>query len=93
MNKAFTDSKKIVLDDRHYLEPDQFKGLVLVFHEQRERTKKNGDTEVYTFEDRWYYPKLSQAICKYLTLAQSKSETIDQLLKATERVEKLIEKI
>jgi hypothetical protein len=93
MNKVFTDSKKIVLDDRYYLEPDQFKGIVLVFHEQRERTKKDESKQTYTFEDRWYYPKLSQVMSKYMTLTQSDSETVRDLLRATERVETLIEKL
>ena len=93
MNKVLTDSKKIVLDDRYYLEPDQFKGIVLVFHEQRERVKKDKSKEVYTFEDRWYYPKLSQVMSKYLTLTQSDSSSIEELIKATDRVETLIEKL
>jgi hypothetical protein len=93
MNKVFTDSNRIVLDDRYYLEPDGFKGIVLVFHEQRERKKKDNSKEIYTFEDRWYYPKLSQVMSKYLTLTQSDSKSIEELIEATVRTEKLIEKL
>jgi hypothetical protein len=93
MNKVFTDSNRIVLDDRYYLEPDGFKGIVLVFHEERERTKKDGSSQTYTFKDRWYYPKLSQVMSKYLTLTQSESRSIEELIEATVRTEKLIEKL
>lgn len=81
----------IKLDNNYHLEPDQFKGLVLVFHEERERTKKDNSTQTYTFEDRWYYPKLSQVMSKYLMLTQNESKTIEDLLERVTRVEKLIE--
>ena len=93
MDKIFTERKKIILDDNYHLEPDQFKGLVLVFREERERVKKSGDVETYIFEDRWYHPKLSQSLGKYLMLTQNRSETIEDLLNRVTRVENLIENL
>lgn len=80
----------IKLDNNYHLEPDQFKGLVLVFTEERERKKKDGTTEAYTFVDRWYYPKLSQVMSRYLMLTQNDSKTLEDLLDRVTRVENLI---
>lgn len=80
----------IKLDNNYHLEPDQFKGLVLVFTQERERKKKDGTTETYTFVDRWYYPKLSQIMSRYLMLTQNDSKTIEDLLDRVTRVENLI---
>jgi len=100
MNEVFKQTKKIVLDDNYYLEPDQFKGIVLVFNEQRQREKvikengkkvKTGAFENYTFEDRWYYPKLSMVLNKYLSLKQVDAKSIEELNKIVLRVEKTIE--
>lgn len=79
MNKVFKESNKIVLDDKFYLEPDQFKGLVLVFHEMRERKKKDKTTETYEFEDRFYHPTLSQTLRKYMTLKVNYANCINEL--------------
>jgi hypothetical protein len=83
----------IRLDDKYHLEPDQFKGLVLVFREERERIKKDETVETYMFEDRWYHPKLSQSLSRYLMLTQNDSKTLEELLERVTRVENLINKL
>jgi len=93
MNKIFKETQKITLDDNYYLEPDQFKGLVLVFHEQRVREKKDGGTEGYEFEERYYFPKLSQTIRRYSELVLNASNDITDLLGRVERLEQVIHRL
>ncbi len=100
MNEIFKTKQKIELDANYFLEPDQFKGIVLVFNERREREKtikengkkvKTGEKENYLFEDRWYFPKLSMVLNKYLTLKQCEAKTIEQLYDKILGVENVIE--
>ena len=93
MNKVFKDTQKIVLDDKFYLEPDQFKGLVLVFHEQRTREKKDKTTETYEFEDRFYHPTLSQTLRKYMMLTMCSSRDLKDMLDKLEHVERKIDSL
>mgnify|MGYP003404039578 CR=1 FL=1 len=95
MNEIFKAKgmDKIVLCENYYLEPDNFKGLVLVFHEQRTKTKKDDTTESYLFEDRFYYPKLSQTLDKYLILKQTKAKDIEDLKDIVLRVEQTIKNL
>jgi hypothetical protein len=92
MNKIFTEKNtdKVVLDEKYYLEPDGFKGLVLVFEEPRVREKKDKTEEDYVFQDRWYFPKLSQTISKYLMLTTNEAKSIEELRDIVLRVEKTI---
>ena len=91
MNEVFNKSQNIILDDKYSLEPDSFKGLVLVFSEPRTRIKKDDSEEKYTFTDQWYFPKLSQTLRKYLSLKQMEASSLLELLNKTEEVEKTIE--
>jgi hypothetical protein len=91
MNEVFKKSKNIILDDKYSLEPDGFKGITLVFSELRKRTKKDETEEMYTFEDRWYYPKLSQVLKKYLSLKQMEAGSLEELLSKVIEVESIIE--
>lgn len=102
MNDIFKNmnSKKIILDDKYYLEPDGYHGLVLVFEEERTRKKldpktkkETGETEDYIFSDKWYFPKTSQTLDKYLTLSLKENKTVEELRNTLERVEKTIESI
>ena len=90
MNKAFKNTQKIVLDDKFYLEPDQFKGLVLVFNEERTRTKKDGTEEQYVFEDRYYHPSLSQTLRKYMMLKVNYANSINDLHTIVQQLENTI---
>ena len=102
MNEIFTklNSERIELDKRYSLEPDGYHGLVLVFKEKRVREKvdaktkkKTGETEEYIFTDKWYHPKLSQSLSKYLQLTTSEAKSIEELRDIVLRVEDKINKI
>ncbi len=95
MNDIFKQmkTKKITLDDRWHLEPDQFKGLVLVLEEPRTRVKKDTqEEETYTFVDKWYHLKLSQTLENYLKQTTLKATSIEELKEIVLRVEGAIEK-
>lgn len=50
MNKVFTRTNKIILDDCYQLESDSDSGIILVFSEPRKRTSKTtGLEEDYIF--------------------------------------------
>lgn len=102
MNEIFTklNSERIELDKRYSLEPDGYHGLVLVFKEKRVREKvdaktkkKTGETEDYIFSDKWYFPKTSQTLDKYLTLSLKENKTVEELRDTLTRVEDKINKI
>ena len=102
MNEVFKklNSERIELDKRYSLEPDGFRGLVLVLEEERVREKvdaktkkKTGETEEYIFTDKWYHPKLSQSLSKYLQLTTSEAKSIEELRDIVLRVEDKINKI
>jgi hypothetical protein len=92
MNDIFKamNSKKIILEGKYYLEPDSDHGLVLTFEEERIREKKDGTEEKYLFQDRWFFPRTSQTLSKYLSLVVQESNTIEELKETVERVENLI---
>ena len=96
MNEVFKklNSERIELDERYSLEPDGFRGLVLVLEEKRVREKvdaktkkKTGETEEYIFTDKWYHPKLSQSLSKYLQLTASEAKSTEKLKDIVLRVE------
>ena len=91
MNEIFRTTNEIILDENYSLKPDQFKGMILVFKEIRDKQKKDNTIESYQFEDRWYYPKLSMVLNKYLTLKQCESKTLEDLKEITLRVEQTIQ--
>ena len=102
MNDIFKNmnSKKIILDDKYFLEPDGYHGLVLVFEEERTRKKldpktkkETGETEDYIFSDKWYFPRTSQSLSKYLQLTTSEAKSIEELRDIVLRVEDKINKI
>lgn len=96
MNEIFkkVNKKRIALDDKWSLEPDQFKGLVLVLEEPRTRIKKDTEIEeIYTFVDKWYHLKLSQALENYLKQTTLKASSIEELKEIVLRVEKTIENL
>ena len=99
MNKAFTKSKKIVLDPNWHLTPDSDNGIVLTFHEMRERDKlekvdgkqiKTGEKETYLFEEKWYFTRIVQALKEYAEETQNNSGSLEKILKKQKHIEKLL---
>lgn len=95
MNETFKklESKKIVLSEGFYLEPDQFKGLVLVAHENAKRVKKDGSEEDIVKEQRYFYPNISKTLSKYLELEVMSAKSVEEIRDAILRVEKKIDSI
>ena len=102
MNKAFTNSNKVELDNSYYLEPDGDSGVVLVFHEPRKRDKtekingkvvKTGEVEDYLFEDRWYTTRVAQSLRIYVEKTLSNSETFKEIIEKEDKIFKLITKL
>ena len=80
MNNIFKHKDRIDLGENHYLESDQFKGVVLVQHFLAKRTNKNGETVKYTAEERFYYPTVAQALDKFVALKQIILPEVSEML-------------
>lgn len=100
MNPLFKNSKKIILDDKYSIIPDSDHGLVLVFEEQRQREKidvktkkKTGEIEDYTFTDKWYYPKTSFTLDRYLRLKLGETKDLEDIKNTLERIEKKVDEL
>ncbi len=94
MNNIFKQSKKQVveLDEFFTLSPDADSGLILTFSEPRKRNKTDGTEEDFIFEQKYYYPRLHQALSKYLELSQNApSKTVEELVERTNKLFKIIE--
>jgi len=92
MNRVFTKSNKIVLDDKWYITSDGDSGIVLTFHETREG-KRNGVLEKYEFTEPYYYPKIVQALSGYVNKSQAKCDSLEEVLEVTRRILSLLEKL
>jgi len=64
-----------------------------VFEEERIREKKDKTEEKYVFTDRWYLPRVSQTLNKYLKLKLSESKDLEDIKNILERVESKIDNI
>ena len=94
MNKVFTRTNKIVLDDSYQLESDGDSGIVLTFSEIRQRKNKTtGLEEDYIFFDRWYFTRISQALTKYVDLTQNSSKTLEELTTKVDEIYAIIKRI
>lgn len=92
MNQIFNKQSKVVIDDSFFLEPDGFQGVCLVFAENAERKKKDGQTEMYIKEDRRYYPTVGMALKRYLEASLNKpSETMEEILENTNKALEVVE--
>ena len=85
-------AERIELTDGYHLETDGFKGLTLVFEENRlKKNKKSGKEEPYLFRDMWYFPTLSQVFSKYLMVTTNEAKSLEDLKEILERVEDKID--
>ena len=90
MNATFKKSERIELDENYFLTPDSYNGLVLNFEEKRTKTNKSDELVEFTFKDKWYYPKISMVLDKYLQLKSRECKSISDLKDIVLRVEKTI---
>lgn len=96
MNDLFkkAKTKRFELDENYFLESDGYRGLTLLFEETRIKTKKDGSGEKeYLFVDKWYYPKISMVLHKYLELTTKNTKSIEELREVVLRVETKIDSI
>lgn len=88
-NKAFTKDEELKLDDNFKIVPDSDYGVVLVFLTEKENKKK----ELVPFEQKYHYPRIAQALRKYVDLSLNESTTLKLLFAKTDAVYKTIENI
>jgi len=89
MNKVFAKSKELVLDEKYKIIPDSDNGVVLVFLTEKENKKK----EIVPFEEKYHYPRIAQALEKYINLSLSVDNTILEILVNSKRVLQIIRSI
>ncbi len=71
--------KTIKLDDNYEIINDSY-SFTLLFKEPRIKTnKKTLLEESFIFEDKWYYPRLSDCLTKYLELTLKECEEIKEI--------------
>ena len=94
MNKVFTRTNKIVLDDSYQLESDGDSGIVLTFSEIRQRKNKTTEKqEDYLFESKTYHTRIAQALTKYVDLTQNSSKTLEELTTKVDEIYAVIKRI
>lgn len=93
MNNAFKQNKILKLDANYLIKPDNNNGVVLVFTEDRERTKEDGSKEKFTFKEEFNYPRIAQALRKYVDRELMVEDSIDEMIASADRIYTLIDKI
>ena len=102
MNNTFKKSNKIELDSNWYLSPDSDNGVILTFNEIRQRDKiekingkkvKTGEVEDYLFEDKYYTPRIVQALRIYADKTLNTSTTLQEILEKEDKILQILEKI
>ncbi len=100
MNNVFKNAgtKRIDLDEKFYLAPDENYGLMLTQEVvkirkkvDKETKKPTGEEEGFLATEKFYYPRLSQAINKYIQLSGNEATSIEELKEILLRIENTIE--
>jgi hypothetical protein len=87
MNKAFTKSKELILDENFKIVPDSDNGVILVTI--KERINKKDEKVIDRIE--YCYPRIAQALRKYAEL--STNHKFDTLALANEAVYVVIDSL
>lgn len=96
MHNIFKKMKveRIELTDGYHLEPDPYRGLMLVHEEIGEKeNKKTGEKEPTVKRTALFYPKISQIFSKYLMVTTNEAKSIEELKETVERVERKIDEM
>lgn len=80
------------LDDNYYLEYDE-NNVILMYHENKIREKKNKTKEPYVYKEARYYPNVKSALKSYVNQKLKGSESIQDILDRIDYVELLINKL
>ncbi len=100
MNNVFKNAgtRRIELDDKFHLAPDENYGLMLTqevvkIRKKVDKTTKKatGETEEYLGTEKYYFPRLSQAVNKYIQLSGNEVTSIEELKEILLRIENTIE--
>lgn len=67
--------------------------VILQFHENRERNKKDGTVEVYEFVDNWYYPSVKMALKSFLNKSVDQAGSVKEVLDKIEEAERRIDNL
>ena len=67
--------------------------VVLVFHENRIREKKDGTKETYEYRDETYHKDVKQALKAFLQKSLYGSETVEIILSRIQRLETVIDNL
>lgn len=99
MNTIFKKELVIQLNNSYTLTPDSDNGIVLTFSEERVREKvekvggkkiKTGETEPFTFEDKWYAPTVQQILTRFVEISQREglknSNSVEELVTKTDEI-------
>lgn len=91
MNNLFKQKAKVVLDDNWYMTSDSDSGIVLVKHYPATRKNKEGFETEYTAEDKWYFPRVSQALEQYCKEKQVILPSVVEMLEVQKQVLAILE--
>lgn len=83
----------IQLDKKYRLQNNSVHGVELVFEETRTKKTKDNQEKEYQFTDTWYYPNPVLAIKKWIELTSSSVKNLDDLIIATDGINKTLDKI
>jgi hypothetical protein len=103
MNNAFTKKKKIELGFNWSLSSDGYNGVVLTFAEQGQKEKviiEKGKKKVHTgvfepflFEDKFYFPRVAQALEHYSDNVMNDCSSLEELAEKCNAVTEMISKL
>lgn len=95
MNNAFKKGV-IQLEEKVFIEADAFNGCVLVFLEiieVKQDTKTHKKGEFKEVRNEFYYPRIAQALVKYVEVTQNDSESIKEAIEINKSIYLLIDAI
>lgn len=90
MNNTFAKAKILVLDENHLIKPDNNNGVILVKTTERFDDDK---LETVTTKQEFCYPRIAQALRKYVDLEMIVDDNIEALTTKLDGVYALIDSI
>jgi hypothetical protein len=85
--------KELKLDDNYTVKPYKQGGVVVIFTEKRVKTKEDGTKEAYTFADKFYFTRVSQALRFYVDRELSIDESLELMIDKAESIYKRIDSL
>ena len=80
------------IDNKYKIVYDE-NNVILQFHEDRIKVKKDGSKETYEFTDNYYYHNLKYALKGYLNKALKYNESLSDVLDELKRIEDKIDNL